>query len=131
MIFLDSGYFRGLMDDKDDYHEDALKIKEYIVDLKEITVINTTVLIEILNRTVGSPVNVKSVYHNLHDENKVIYLTHDDYLKSLDINKWYGNSVNYNDCTILNTMMSLGITTIVSFDSDFDNIKGLNIISSM
>ena len=27
MIFLDAGYFRGLMDIKDDHHNDALRLK--------------------------------------------------------------------------------------------------------
>ena len=131
MIFLDTGYFRGLMDVKDDHHEDALKVKDYLDDINEITVINTTVLVEILNRTVGSPINVRSVYNNIHQDNEVIYLTYEDYLKSLDINNWYGNSINYSDCTILKTMMDMGINRIVSFDDDFKNIEGYDVISGM
>lgn len=131
MIFLDTGYFRGLMDVKDDHHEDALKVKDYLDDINEITVINTTVLVEILNRTVGSPINVRSVYDNIHQDNEVIYLTYEDYLKSLDINNWYGNSINYSDCTILKTMMDMGINRIVSFDDDFKNIEGYDVISGM
>ena len=131
MIFFDTGYFQGLMNTKDSHHNDALKIKEYLDTLNETTVINTTVLVEILNRAVGSPINLKSLYDNIHSENKVIYLTCKDYLKSLDINKWYGNSINYSDCTILNTMMDMGINKIVSFDNDFKNIKGYKVISAL
>lgn len=131
MIFLDTGYFRGLMNVKDNHHEDALKIKDYLNEINETTVINTTVLVEILNRTVGSPINVKSVYDILHKENKVIQLTDNDYQKSLDINKWYGNSINYSDCTILKTMMDMGINRIVSFDGGFKNLKGYKVISGM
>ena len=38
------------MNTKDNHHYDALKIKEYLDNLNETTVINTTVLVEILNR---------------------------------------------------------------------------------
>ena len=33
MIFLDSGYFIGLMDEKDSHHKDSLKIEELLDDL--------------------------------------------------------------------------------------------------
>lgn len=59
----------------------------------------------------------------------VVNLTRDDYLKSLDINCWFGNSINYSDCTIINTMFSMGITKIATFDDDFDKIDGFDIIS--
>ena len=54
MIFLDTGYFVGLFDDNDVHHDDSLKIKEFLEDLNETTVINTTVLIETLNKSVGT-----------------------------------------------------------------------------
>ena len=50
MIFLDSGYFKALNDDKDPNHEESLKIESYLECSNEITVINTTVLVETLNR---------------------------------------------------------------------------------
>lgn len=52
------------MNTKDNHHYDALKIKEYLDNINETTVINTTVLVEILNRAVGSPINLKSLYDN-------------------------------------------------------------------
>ena len=49
MIFLDTGYFRAIMDNRDIHHEEALKIEEYIDDYNETTVINMTVLVDALN----------------------------------------------------------------------------------
>lgn len=49
MYFLDTGYFKGLMDPNDINHEKALSIREVIDDSNETTVINTTVLVETLN----------------------------------------------------------------------------------
>ena len=46
MIFLDTGYFKGLIDKKDFYHQDALEIREFLEESNETTVINTTVLVE-------------------------------------------------------------------------------------
>lgn len=131
MIFLDSSYFKALNDDKDHYHEESLKINNYLNNSNETTVISTTVLVETLNRVTGSYDVVKQVHSDLHSKNQVIQLTNEDYLHSLEISSWFGNSINYSDCTILNTMMAMGIDTIVSFDADFKKIDVLNVIFAM
>ena len=131
MIFLDSGYFKALDDEKDVHREDSLKIKKYLNECNEKTVINTTVLVETLNRVKGSYDIVKKMYKQLHAENKVVELNNNDYLKSLDVSTWFGNSINYSDCTILNTMMNMGINTIVSFDNDFKKIGLFEVISTI
>lgn len=129
MIFLDTGYFKGLMDKKDVHHKDALKICECLDNFNATTVINTTVLVETLNWSVGTNDSVKELYSSLHDKNKVIYLTNEDYINSLEVNRWYGNSINYSDCTIINTMMAMGITRIVSFDDGFKKAGQYDVIS--
>lgn len=119
------------MDPKDFHHKNALEIKKYIDDENETTVINTTVIVETLNRAVGMENNIENFYDNLKDENIVVQLTEKDYLKSLEINGWFGNSINYSDCTIINTMMDLSIDRIVSFDSGFKKIGIYEVISTM
>lgn len=131
MIFLDTGYFKGLMDSKDNHHKEALKIENYLKDSKETTVINTTVMVETLNWSVGTKENIKELYNDLKRENKLICLTHEDYLKSLDLNRWLKNSLNYSDCTIFNTMIDWGIHKIVTFDEGFRNIGSLHVIYDM
>lgn len=131
MYFLDTGYFKGLMDSKDKNHNAALEIKDVIDETKEKTVINTTVLVETLNWSKGTNARVRKICKHLRDNNKIIQLTAQDYIESLDINGWVDNSINYSDCTILQTMFSMGITKIVSFDSDFKKINDLRVVSSI
>lgn len=123
MIFLDTGYYIWLLDEKDSHHNDSIRIRDEIEGYNETTVINTIVIVETLNQSVGTCENIEELYNNLKEENKVISLTKQDYLKSLDINGWYGNTLNYSDCTIVKTMMDLGITRIVSFDGCFKKIE--------
>ena len=113
------------------HHKDALKINQCLDNLKESTVINTTVLVETLNWSVGTPDAVEELYNELNTKNKVIQLTNKDYLKSLTVNRWYGNSINYSDCTIISTMIDMGITKIVSFDRGFEKIKAFEVISNV
>ena len=131
MIFLDTGYFRAIMDNRDIHHEEALKIEEYIDDYNETTVINTTVLVETLNWSVGTNDDLNDLFDELCSKNDVIFLKNEDYYKALEINGWYGNSINYSDCTIINTMMDLGIKRIVSFDNSFKKINGYTVISAV
>ena len=119
------------MDNRDIHHDDALKIDEYLKDYNETTVINTTVLVETLNWSAGTNDNLNDLFDELCSKNNVIFLKNEDYLKALEINGWYGNSINYSDCTIINTMIDMGIDTIVSFDSGFKKINGYNVISAM
>jgi predicted nucleic acid-binding protein len=119
------------MDKRDAHHNDSLKIQKYLDEFKEKTVINTTVLVETLNRSVGVCEVLKDLHDQLYDENIVVQLTNRDYLKSLEINSWFGNSINYSDCTIISSMMDMGITRIVSFDGGFEDISMYEVISSV
>ena len=119
------------MDSKDKNHNNALKIEEWLINSHEKTVINTTVLVETLNWSKGTKAHVQNIYNLLHENNQVIQLTGHDYIKSLEINGWFDNSINYSDCTILRTMFAMGISKIVSFDNDFKKIDTLSVISSM
>ena len=131
MIFLDTGYFENLMNPRESNHEISLEIQEYINDSNEQTVINTTVLVETLNRSVKTDTFAERMYRTLKSRHCIVSLNKDDYLKSLEINRWFGNSINYSDCTIIHTMMGMNITDIVTFDSDFEKVNGLNIISTI
>lgn len=131
MIFLDSSYFKGLLYPKDSYHDDALNIKDFLNQSNELTVLKTTVLVETLNWSVKANIFANLIYGQIKSDNMIISLTRDDYIKSLEINCWFGNSINYNDCTIVNTMLDMKIDTIVTFDEDFKKIDGFNIISEV
>ena len=114
------------MNNKARNHKQAEKISKLINN--EYTIINSTVLIEILNNL------HKKRYESLRDDildilydmDDIHYLTSKDYDNALQICKNYNFSVNYSDCTILNTMIEYDVNTVVSFDDDFDKIKGIN-----
>ena len=41
----------------------------------------------------------------------------------------FDSSINFSDCTILSTMIRNKIDKIISFDSDFEKVKGIKIIN--
>ena len=122
MIFLDSTYLIGLILKNDSLYYKSHLLKSYLDD--ENKIINNTVFNEVLNSVTSNNNN-----YDLNHIKKLLlsfnidFLTSDDYLDSFDIFEYYNFSVNFSDCTILNTMQNYNINQIASFDSDFDKIK--------
>lgn len=124
MIFLDSTYLIGLILKNDSLYYKSHLLKPYLDD--ENKIINNTVFNEVLNSVTSN-----NSHYDLNHIKKLLlsfnidFLTSDDYLDSFDIFEYYNFSVNFSDCTILNTMQNYNINQIASFDSDFDKIKGV------
>ncbi|WP_304103109.1 type II toxin-antitoxin system VapC family toxin [Methanobrevibacter ruminantium] len=124
MIFLDSTYLIGLILKNDSLYYKSHLLKPYLDD--ENKIINNTVFNEVLNSVTSN-----NSHYDLNHIKKLLlsfnidFLTSDDYLDSFDIFEYYNFSVNFSDCTILNTMQNYNINQITSFDSDFDKIKGV------
>ena len=129
MIFLDTTYINGLIL-KNDVHSSLSRNVEPFLE-RETKVTNITVLVEVLNS-----VNKYNFFGNLDDlRNNLLclnifdFLTANDYQNAFGLFKYYNKSINFADCTILQSMQNHGITKIVSFDGDFDKVKGIERIS--
>lgn len=126
MIFVDSSYLIARLITNDKYHERAIELEN---ELSERRVINNTVLNETLNAfTKSGGTSVKELLDKLTNIHEVAYLSSNDYEQAADLFKYYDSSINFSDCTILQSMHKFGINKIVSFDDDFSKVKGLSII---
>ncbi len=124
MIFLDSTYLIGLILKNDSLNYKSHLLKSYLGD--ENKIINNTVFNEVLNSLSSNNFNNDLPYiKKLLLSFNVDILTYDDYKDSFDLFEFYNFSINFSDCTILNTMQNYNINKIASFDSDFDKIKGI------
>ncbi|MBR3139779.1 MAG: type II toxin-antitoxin system VapC family toxin [Methanobrevibacter sp.] len=125
MIFLDSTYLIGVILKKDTYTEKALQLKPILKNERKL--INNTVFTEVLNSltATNSNYNVNELTELLLSY-EIDFLDQDDYKEAAVSFKYYNHTINFSDCTILQTMIKNGVTTIVSFDSDFDKIKGIH-----
>ena len=127
MIFVDTTFLIALLIKTDPFHENALEISGTIHERK---VINNTVLNETLNAFTGKGGKVgKELYQVISEMFDVKYLDESDYEEAIDIYLNFNSSINYSDCTILSTMVKNKINRIVTFDSDFNKIKGINVIN--
>ena len=108
----------------DAYNHLSKKIKPYLKN--ETKVINLTVLVEVLNAVKKSNYegDVVELLFCLLDLDIFDFLDISDYKEAMKWFEYYDRSINFSDCTIINTMVNHKITKIASFDSDFDKVKG-------
>lgn len=126
MIFVDTCYLIALMNDKAKKHNEALTLLGLIEN--ESTLINSTVLVEMLNNLNKKRYEAKrqDIIDLLYGMDNIHYLSEQDYNDSFKLWEQYDHSVNFSDCTITHTMQKHGVQNILSFDGDFDKINGIN-----
>ena len=147
MICLDTSFLVELIIADKPHHEKAHELKNEFHD--EGTLINTTIFTEVLNKlkvNKGHPNYEEGVYKLLQVNNQHLsynevlnqlfdfllhdvechWLTYDDYVQSFMFYKTMGGSINYSDCTILQSMTVNNVRTVASYDTDFDKIKWIN-----
>jgi predicted nucleic acid-binding protein len=125
LIFLDSSYFIALAIDKDQWHKNIPQIHDQIEKQEQITSLLT--LSESLN-IVGSLKGGKAgklLYEYITKTNKIIHPTENTSLNAIGKFLKYNGTLSYADVVSLEIMEEKGINTIVSFDSDFDKVKGI------
>lgn len=127
MIFVDTSFLIALLVKTDSHHEKALKIAESIHERK---VINSTVMNETLNAFTGKGGKIgKELYQIIEEMFDIEFLNQSDYEHALEIYLHFDSSINFLDCAILSTMIRNKIDKIISFDSDFEKVKGIKIIN--
>lgn len=125
MLFVDTSFILGYYIETDRFHSQSNDI--YNLIRREELLINNVVINEVLNvfKNNKFDTDVDEIFNSFIKSYTIDYLTPEDYKTSLTKLKWYNQSINYNDCCMLTTMEKCKVTDIVSFDSDFDKIKGL------
>ena len=125
MILVDSTFFTAIVNEKDQWYEDSLRIAKKIVKMDKV-VSNLIISESVTNVSslLGGKIG-KKVYYNIKDnylifeENRLIY---DNTIYTL---LHYNGTLSYTDCLSLEIMRELKINKIASFDSDFDKVKGI------
>jgi predicted nucleic acid-binding protein len=124
LIFVDSSYIIALVAEKDQWHEDAVKNITKIE--KREKVITETMVIESINligKCKGGKVG-KTIFQYIQD-NYTIYNPHNILKRAMEEFVKYDGTLSLADCTAIITIQDLGIREIISFDGDFDKVKGI------
>ena len=124
MIYVDASFIIALVIEKDQWHERALALLPKLKS--EDKYITEAMIIESLN-LIGSCLGGKvgySIFKYIND-NFTIYRSETLIDESMHYFLKYDGTLSLADCTAINTMKELEITEILSFDEDFDKVKGI------
>ena len=124
LIFVDSSYLIALIVEKDQWHDDAVKLLEKLK--YEDKIITEAMIIESLN-LIGSCHGGKVGYLTFKyiKDNFTIFKSETLLEESLRYYLKFDGTLSLADCTAIHTMKENNIYEILSFDDDFDKVEGI------
>ncbi len=124
VIAADSSYFVALVDRKDRWHGDAVRIKTGLpreLLVSDLIVAESVTIIGA--RGGGKP--AQTLYEYFLDECDVRYMDEDLLSEAMTLHLRFDGGLSVADCITVVLMTRNGIREIVSFDRDFDKVKGI------
>lgn len=124
LILADSSYFVALADERDRWHRDALRVRaeagrDYLVH--DLVVAEALTIVGA--RQGGKP--ARTLYEYFTDACEIAFADPVLLEEAMALHLRYDGSVSVADCVSVALMERRGIRTIVSFDRDFDKVRGL------
>jgi predicted nucleic acid-binding protein len=124
-VFVDTSYIVGLTDRKDQWHEDARRIAKRIPKHPKLTNLVIAEAVTIVgNRSGGPP--ARTLYDYFVDECEVIFVDQALLNSAIVQHTRFDGTLSLADCATVAAMTQASESDIVSFDSDFDKVTGLN-----
>lgn len=131
-VFIDTSFFKALLDPKDDFHIQADKIWQLLLE-KNIALITSNYIIDetltLVRFRCGLPVAVKlrNLLHEYSEYLEISRVTLDD-----DVGAWSWfekdwSKLSFTDCVSFAVMKRLGLTDVATFDEHFSR-AGFTII---
>ncbi len=122
MIFVDSSYFIARIKTDDRWHNEALNLK--ITDPLLISELIMSESITMVGAFNGGKAG-KILYEFFLDNCRIEYLDEEMMEKSMDTFLKYNGTISLADSASIEIMKKHDVKKIISFDSDFDKIKGI------
>lgn len=126
MIVVDSSFYIGLSDKRDQWHEDAKRLMELVSanDIIVSSLIVAEVLTAIGKRSGGKEAHKRYLYFS--DNTKIVYADEHVFENAETIFLQFNGKLSIADAMSVAVMRMMAIAQIVSFDSDFDRVDGIH-----
>jgi predicted nucleic acid-binding protein len=125
MIFVDSSFFIATVREKDRWHKEALNLAEKIKEHLLISELIISESITMVGSLEGGKVG-KILFEYFLDNCKIEFINEEMLGKSMDTFLKYDGSISLADASSIEIMKKHGVNKIISFDSDFDKITGID-----
>jgi len=124
MIFVDTCVFVALADRRDQWHEKALKLRDKMTGEMLVSDLIISESVTIIGKRAGGKA-AKKLYDFFTDNCEVMYA--DERLMRSGMQRFikYDGKLSLADAVSIAVMELAGVKKILSFDSDFDKIKGI------
>ncbi len=124
-MFVDTSYIVGLVDRKDQWHEDARRISRRVPKRPKLTNLVVTEAVTIVgNRSGGKPARL--LYDYFVDQCEVIFVNRALMDSAVVQHTRFDGALSLADCATVCAMTAAADLELASFDSDFDRVPGLH-----
>jgi predicted nucleic acid-binding protein len=124
-VFVDSSYWVGLADSKDQWHPRARELVREIRPDPRVLDLTVSEAITIVGSRQGGK-KARDLYQVFLDSCDVIFLDRDLLDSAMELHLAHDGRLSLADCATIRAMARTGDRSIVSFDSDFDTVRGIN-----
>ncbi len=124
MILADSSFFIGLADKKDQWHDNALRVLDRIEGEMVVSDLIISESVSSIGNRAGGKAG-KKLYELFLDNCQIEYVNEELLHEGMKIFLKYDGRLSVLDSVSVAIMKKRKISRIISFDSDFDKVKGI------
>lgn len=124
MTFIDSSFFIAVANDKDQWHAKAREIAKTLPEEKIVTELILAESVTSIGALSGGKAGIK-VYNYITEACEVVFVDWKLLDRAAETYLKYDGALSLTDAVSIEVMSEKGIKEIVSFDSDFDKVKGI------
>jgi predicted nucleic acid-binding protein len=123
-VFVDSSFWVGLVDRRDQWHPRAKQLVDRAASGSKLLDLTAAEALTIVGSRLGGKA-ARSLFEYFQDSCEILYV--DPELLDLAMNRHlsHDGSLSVADCATVEAMVQRGQRSVLSFDSDFDTIKGI------
>jgi len=124
LVFVDSSFWVAIADKKDQWHSRAVELKSRITPgIHVLDLAASEALTIIGSRKGGKP--AQALYQVFQDTCSIVYLDAMLLDSAMERHLRHDGRLSVPDCAMVEAMVHLDDRTVLSFDSDFDLVRGL------
>jgi len=123
-VFVDSSFWVAISDDRDQWHSRAVAIQKHVVSGVKVLDLGISESLTIVgSRGGGKP--AQKLYEHFRDSCTILYVDNLLLDAAMERHLRHDGQLSVVDCATVEAMIRSKDRNIVSFDSDFDLVRGL------
>jgi predicted nucleic acid-binding protein len=123
-MFVDSSFWVGLLDKRDQWHPRAKLLSGRVTPGSRMLDLTAAEALTIVGSRLGGK-HARTLFEYFDDSCEILYVDRELLDLAMDRHLAHDGTLSVADCATVEAMVQLDEKSILSFDSDFDAIKGL------